>query len=158
MEFVRLAAARNKAIDEDKKEYVKECRIQVKKLVEKCRESFGFQSPKEAAEAMAGAAPVVETLLDMVQKFDDFYREAKRERNVLDFNDLEHLALEVLLVGDSPRQPSDVYKRQIQDSVEHVLEQTGYTDVAKAYILYRKQREKIRSMNSALLNYKDRCV
>lgn len=72
MEFVRLAAARNKAIDEDKKEYVKECRTQVKKLVEKCRESFGFQSPKEAAEAMAGAAPVVETLLDMVQKFDDF--------------------------------------------------------------------------------------
>ena len=70
--FVRLAAARNKAIDEDKKEYVKECRTQVKKLVEKCRESFGFQSPKEAAEAMAGAAPVVETLLDMVQKFDDF--------------------------------------------------------------------------------------
>ena len=103
MEFVRLAAARNKAIDEDKKEYVKECRTQVKKLVEKCRESFGFQSPKEAAEAMAGAAPVVETLLDMVQKFDDFYREAKRERNVLDFNDLEHLALEVLLEGDSPR-------------------------------------------------------
>ena len=44
---------------------------------------------------------------------------------------------------------------EIQDSVEHVLEQTGYTDVAKAYILYRKQREKIRSMNSALLNYKD---
>ena len=96
-------SGQKQGIDEDKKEYVKECRTQVKKLVEKCRESFGFQSPKEAAEAMAGAAPVVETLLDIVQKFDDFYREAKRERNVLDFNDLEHLALEVLLEGDSPR-------------------------------------------------------
>lgn len=120
MEFVRLAAARNKAIDEDKKEYVKECRTQVKKLVEKCRESFGFQSPKEAAEAMAGAAPVVETLLDMVQKFDDFYRKAKRERNVLDFNDLEHLALEVLLEGDSPRQPSAVAK-ELQRQYEEIL-------------------------------------
>ena len=35
----------------------------------------------------------------------------------------------------------------IQDSVEHVLESTGYTDVAKAYILYRKNREKIRNMS-----------
>ena len=39
---------------------------------------------------------------------------------------------------------------EIQDSVEHVLEQTGYTEVAKAYILYRKQREKIRNMNSSI--------
>ncbi|MBQ2714132.1 MAG: ribonucleoside triphosphate reductase, partial [Clostridia bacterium] len=43
----------------------------------------------------------------------------------------------------------------IQDSVEHVLEQSGYTDVAKAYILYRKQREKMRNMKSTILDYKD---
>ncbi len=43
----------------------------------------------------------------------------------------------------------------IQDSVEHVLEQTGYTDVAKAYILYRKNREKIRNMKSTFLDYKE---
>ncbi|SCX98834.1 ribonucleoside triphosphate reductase [Butyrivibrio sp. INlla14] len=44
---------------------------------------------------------------------------------------------------------------EIQDSVEKVLSEAGYTDVAKAYILYRKQREKVRNVNSALLNYKD---
>ncbi len=43
----------------------------------------------------------------------------------------------------------------IQDSVEKVLSESGYSDVAKAYILYRKQREKVRNVNSALLNYKD---
>ena len=43
----------------------------------------------------------------------------------------------------------------IQDSVETVLEQTGYTEVAKAYILYRKQREKMRNMKSTILDYKD---
>ena len=43
----------------------------------------------------------------------------------------------------------------IQDSVEKVLSQSGYADVAKAYILYRKQREKVRNINSALVNYKD---
>ncbi len=43
----------------------------------------------------------------------------------------------------------------VQDSVETVLEQAGYTDVAKAYILYRKQREKMRNMKSTILDYKD---
>ena len=43
----------------------------------------------------------------------------------------------------------------IQDSVETVLSQGGYESVAKAYILYRKQREKLRNIGSTLLNYKD---
>ncbi len=43
----------------------------------------------------------------------------------------------------------------IQDSVEQVLIQAGYADVAKAYILYRKQREKIRNMKSTILDYKE---
>lgn len=43
----------------------------------------------------------------------------------------------------------------IQDSVESVLIKTGYSDVAKAYILYRKQREKLRNMKSTILDYKE---
>ena len=43
----------------------------------------------------------------------------------------------------------------IQDSVENVLVQAGYSDVAKAFILYRKQREKIRNMRSTILDYKE---
>ena len=43
----------------------------------------------------------------------------------------------------------------IQDSVEKVLSDAGYADIAKAYILYRRHREKVRNVNSALLNYKD---
>ena len=43
----------------------------------------------------------------------------------------------------------------IQDSVEKVLSEAGYADVAKCYILYRKQREKIRNMKSTILDYKE---
>lgn len=43
----------------------------------------------------------------------------------------------------------------IQDSAEKILSEAGYADVAKAYILYRKQREKIRNVKNAMLNYKD---
>lgn len=48
-----------------------------------------------------------------------------------------------------------IHVEDVQDSVETVLEQAGYTDVAKAYILYRKQREKMRNMKSTILDYKD---
>ena len=55
-----------------------------------------------------------------------------------------------------PKIKSDLITvEDIQDSVEKVLSEAGYSDVAKAYILYRKQREKVRNVNSALLNYKD---
>lgn len=49
----------------------------------------------------------------------------------------------------------EVHVEDIQDSVETVLEHAGYTDVAKAYILYRKQREKMRNMKSTILDYKE---
>jgi len=43
----------------------------------------------------------------------------------------------------------------IQDSVETVLSDSGFGEVAKAYILYRRQREKLRNMKSTILDYKD---
>ncbi|MEG1528263.1 MAG: ribonucleoside triphosphate reductase [Clostridia bacterium] len=56
-------------------------------------------------------------------------------------------------------QPKIVDKKisveDIQDSVEVVLIQAGYDAVAKAYILYRKQREKLRNIKSTILDYKD---
>lgn len=48
-----------------------------------------------------------------------------------------------------------IHVEDIQDSVEKVLEQAGYAEAAKAYILYRKQREKMRSIKSTILDYKD---
>ena len=55
-----------------------------------------------------------------------------------------------------PRIKDDVISvEDIQDSAERVLSQAGYTEVAKAYILYRKQREKVRNVRAAMLNYKE---
>ena len=74
-----------------------------------------------------------------------------------DYNNeiLELLSLRVTADFQNKMKDGKISVEEIQDSVEHVLEQTGYTDVAKAYILYRKQREKIRNMNSTILDYKD---
>lgn len=68
---------------------------------------------------------------------------------------LELLSLRVTADFQGKMTGDKITVEQIQDSVEHVLEQAGYTDVAKAYILYRKQREKIRNMKNTILDYKD---
>ncbi len=65
------------------------------------------------------------------------------------------LALQVSADFEPKIRDGCIAVEDIQDSVEKVLSESGYTDVAKAYILYRKQREKVRNVNSALLNYKD---
>ena len=65
------------------------------------------------------------------------------------------LALQVTSDFENKIKDGLVSVEDIQDSVEQVLSDAGYADVAKCYILYRKQREKIRNVNSALLNYKD---
>ena len=65
------------------------------------------------------------------------------------------LALRVTADFQDKIKENKIHVEDIQDSVEHILEQSGYTDVAKAYILYRKNREKMRNMKSTILDYKD---
>ncbi|MEM5780167.1 MAG: ribonucleoside triphosphate reductase, partial [Lawsonibacter sp.] len=68
---------------------------------------------------------------------------------------IDMLALRVTADFEPKIRDGRIAVEDIQDSVEKVLSEAGYADVAKAYILYRKQREKVRNVSSALLNYKD---
>ena len=68
---------------------------------------------------------------------------------------IDFLALKVTADFEPKIKEGVVSVEDIQDSVESVLVQAGYADVAKAYILYRKQREKLRNMKSTILDYKD---
>ena len=68
---------------------------------------------------------------------------------------LDLLALKVT-ADFAPKVKDDLIAvEDIQDSVEAVLIQAGYADVAKAYILYRRQREKLRNVRSTMLDYRD---
>ena len=70
--------------------------------------------------------------------------------NIIDF-----IALKVTADFEPKIKEGFVTVEDIQDSCENVLVQAGYADVAKAYILYRRQREKLRNMKSTILDYKD---
>ena len=68
---------------------------------------------------------------------------------------LEMITLRVTADFNDKIKDDAVSVEDVQDSVEKVLSEAGYTDVAKAYILYRKSREKVRNVGNAMLSYKD---
>ena len=68
---------------------------------------------------------------------------------------IDMLSLNVTSDFEKKIRDGRVYVEDIQDSVEDILSKAGYADVAKAYILYRKQRESIRNMHTTMLNYKE---
>lgn len=70
-------------------------------------------------------------------------------------NIIDMLSLKVTADFEPKIKDGLVAVEDVQDSVENVLVQAGYSDVAKTYILYRKQREKLRNMKSTLLDYKE---
>ncbi|MBO5786510.1 MAG: ribonucleoside triphosphate reductase, partial [Clostridia bacterium] len=67
---------------------------------------------------------------------------------------IDFLALKVTSDFEGKIKDGLIAVEDIQDSAEAVLAQAGYADVAKAYILYRRQREKLRNMKSTMLDYK----
>ena len=67
---------------------------------------------------------------------------------------IDFLALKVTAEFEPKIEDQAISVENIQDSVESVLIKAGYDDVAKAYIIYRRQREKVRNLNATMVDYK----
>lgn len=97
-----------------------------------------------------------ETAAFDLTRINDAIMKAFRATDVVFTNDIvDLLSLRVTADFQEKVKEGQVHIEDVQDSVEKVLEQAGYTEAAKAYILYRKQREKMRTMTSTILDYKD---
>lgn len=95
--FERLPAAKDKETDQEKKKFVTDIRNRVKKAVSGLKEMYGAQTEADAVADLYGTSGVVWKLLELAEEFSRRYQEMKREKNLVDFNDLEHFALEVLV-------------------------------------------------------------
>lgn len=135
--FDRLASIRSKEIDADKKSFVTGCRDRIKKAVGKLRDLYCFESIETVVRDLKGTAGAVRMLLRLAGEFHDRYQEAKQEKNLVDFGDLEHYALEVLLeeTDEGKRTPSaaaDELSRQFEEIL--VDEYQDSNDVQEALI------------------------
>lgn len=93
----RLATVRSKEVDPELKSYVSGCRDRMKKAVGKMKDLCCFSSPEEIWREMEETRAGIRTLLDLAEEFEERFQAKKRERGLVDFNDLEHQALKVLI-------------------------------------------------------------
>lgn len=97
LSFERLSAKKDAAVSAEKKENVKRIRDEVKKeLGNMAKKYFGF-SKETIVRQMEENAEIEKTLIDTVLLFGNRFEARKREKNILDFHDMEHLALNILI-------------------------------------------------------------
>ncbi len=99
--FGRIPVVRkNKVSDENAQATVKGIRDSIKKKLSKLIEdSFTF-TPEEAVEGIKRVYPCMKTLANITLEFSERFTQKKRGKNLLDFNDLEHLCLKILISKD----------------------------------------------------------
>lgn len=134
--FDRLASIRSKEIDPGKKAFVTGIRDRVKKAVGKLRDLYCFESTKEVLSDIYGTREAVTELLFLAEEYSRRYRDKKREKNLADFNDLEHYALKILLTEQDgemvPSEAADELSRQFEEIL--VDEYQDSNDVQEALI------------------------
>ncbi len=117
LSFGRLPALRKFAGDIAKKERVQKLRNEVKASVKKITEQFFFQSPEQMVEDISRSRPAADMLIDVTLAFGRALAEKKREKNMLDFNDLEHFALKILVDGEThaPSRTAEELRRNYEE-------------------------------------------
>ncbi len=97
LSYARLSGKKMPEASENKKELVKNYRNQIKDGLNEIKEQY-FGVPFEtAAKYLQEAGGPVGVLIDLTLRFSEAFAEKKREKNLLDYSDLEHFALEILI-------------------------------------------------------------
>lgn len=100
LSFSRLATKKDASVSQEKRERAKKERERIKGMLAGLKEKYFYAPPQVQAEEMKKAAPALRELVDLVLAFKKKLDEKKREKNLLDFSDMEHMALQILLKRD----------------------------------------------------------
>ncbi|MDI3533895.1 MAG: ATP-dependent helicase/nuclease subunit [Thermosediminibacterales bacterium] len=96
VEFSRLKRC-PKDVDDRLKERVKTLRDEVKKRINNLKDELFKRPPEECIKDLISISPVIDTLIELVVEFGKEYHKAKKARGLVDFSDLEHYCLDILL-------------------------------------------------------------
>lgn len=137
--FAKLAAARKFDGDVEIKDMVKAMRDDMKKAIKDIKEKYFYKEPDLMLADMKKTAPFVETLIQITKTFMNRLEEEKKKKSILDFSDMEHLALKILIdeTTKEPTQAADDFARQFteimideyQDS--NLVQETILTAISK---------------------------
>ena len=117
--FAVLSRKKDEEVSDEKREQVKLLRDQIKKGIASLQEQYFYQSPQEMLEELKAGKVSAQMLLMLASEFGMRFTEKKRERNLLDFSDLEHLALQILVKKENgnvvPGEAALAFSKQFEE-------------------------------------------
>ena len=135
--FGRLPAKKDDSVNPLCREKVQQLRKEIKKQLEDLRTSFLLLSPQQVVERMKGAAYSVEELLRLVLAYKEKLDAKKRKENIIDFHDMEHFALQILISRDENgnRVPSPAAKEYRQHFHEILIDEYQDSNLVQELLL-----------------------
>ena len=95
--FARLSTKKAPDVEEQKKQRVKELRDEEKGILKELGQRYFQSSEEEILEMIRYVREPIEMLIELTVQFMEQFGMAKREKNILDFTDMEHFALQILM-------------------------------------------------------------
>ncbi len=135
--YARMAPKKDDSVSAEKRELVKAMRERVKSLLGTLSEKYFASGPKQwLAECRQADAALCE-LVDLALLFGERLTEKKREKNLLDFEDMEHLALQILLKEEEDGQmvPSDTALEYREQFVEILIDEYQDSNLVQEFLL-----------------------
>ena len=114
----RLKANKDKTVDPEKAEYVKDARKEVKTTGEKLAKDYFFTAPEEMWKDMRDSKETVEEIIYLVKRFSKQFLEKKRSKNMIDFGDMEHFALQILKDQSVAKEYKERFKEVMIDEYQ----------------------------------------
>ncbi len=134
--FGRLSSRKDESVLQAKRELAADIRSEVKKSVQKTAERFFATSLKLAVRQGAACREPVETLVGLTQEFDRRMAERKREKRMVDFSDMEHFALNILLEREAGEiRPSRVALEYRQYFEEILIDEYQDSNLVQEFLL-----------------------
>ena len=121
LSFGRISSKKDVAVSQEKRERAKELRGTVKDLLTGLKEKYFYASAEAQEERMRACAPFVKELLELTLDFCRRFSEKKRERGILDFHDMEHLALQILISREDGKLSATRTARQLRETYEEIM-------------------------------------
>lgn len=119
--WAKLAACRDKMVSEKKIQQVKDVRDEVKGLVKDLAKQYFFDDVRELQKEMAQSETNMRTLTELVKAFSDAFSEEKRRKNLIDFNDMEQYALQILAREEEGSFVPSIVAESYQDKFAEIM-------------------------------------
>lgn len=117
----KLSSKKGENEDPDKRKAAFDLRDTIKKALKKMKENYSLEDWEQAREDLKHSFVPVSMLVELAGEFSRRFTEAKKEKNIVDFNDLEHYALEVLVDWEEGAPMPTQAAKLLSESYEEIL-------------------------------------